>query len=190
MSMHAVESLHSAAYRLRTKRAGLWLFFISEGFLFLALISSRYYLAGLFRPPELNQTLGVGITVILLLSSLTAYWAETSVIWWDRRRFLRSLLATILLGAVFVVGVALEWAEAFEYFPPGTRFGTAFFALTGMHGLHVLSGVALLLGVYLRGRRGRYDAKDYWPVEGAVKYWHYVDIVWVFIYPTLYLVRP
>jgi len=188
--MDAVTALHAPARRLRTRRAGLWLFFISEGFLFLALISSRYYLLGLFRPAELNQGLGVGITGVLLLSSLTAYRAEISIAWGDLPRCARNLLATILLGALFLVGVGLEWAEAFAYFPPGDRFGTIFFTLTGMHGLHVLSGVVLLVGVYLHGRRGRYDAKDYWPVEGAVKYWHYVDVVWVFIYPTLYLVTP
>jgi len=188
--MHAIAAVHTPAHRLRTRRAGLWLFFISESFLFLALLSSRYYLLGFDRPAELNQALGLVITVILLTSSLFAYRAETSIAWGDQQRFLRSLLATIVLGALFVVGVALEWAEGFTHFPPGSRFGTAFFTLTGMHGLHVLIGVLLLVGVYVHGRRGRFDAGHYWPVEGAVKYWHYVDVVWVFIYPTLYLVAP
>lgn len=186
--MHAVTAVSAPAHRLRTRRAGLWLFFISEGFLFLALISSRYYLAGLSRPAELNQALGLIITGILLASSLFAYRAEVSMVCGDRTRFLRNTLATVVLGVLFLVGVGLEWGEAFTYFPPGDRFGTVFFTLTGMHGLHVLSGVALLLGVYLHARRGRYSAGDCWPVEGAVKYWHFVDVVWVFIYPTLYLV--
>ncbi len=173
---------------LHIRRIGLWLFFISESFLFLALISGRYALAGLERPAELNQALGLIITSILLVSSLTAYRAETSIAHGDRRLFLRNTLATIVLGSLFLVGVGVEWAEAFLHFPPRERFGTVFFTLTGMHGLHVLSGVVLLLFVFLHGRRGRFAAESYWPVEGVVKYWHYVDVVWVFIYPTLYLV--
>ncbi|MDR5694426.1 MAG: cytochrome c oxidase subunit 3 [Armatimonadota bacterium] len=171
-----------------TRRIGLWLFFISEGFLFLALISSRYYLFGLSRPEELNQALGLLITTILLLSSLTAYRAETSILHGDQGMFLRNTLATILLGSLFLVGVALEWAEAFRFFPPHTRFGTIFFTLTGMHGFHVLSGVVLLVFLYFHGRRGRFGVTNTWPVEGVIKYWHFVDVVWVFIYPTLYLV--
>jgi len=186
--MHTVAAVHAPARRLRTLRAGLWLFFISESFLFAALISSRYYLAGLDRPAELNQALGLLITFILLASSLFAYRAETSMLCGQRQQFLRNTLATVLLGTLFLVGVGLEWAEAFVYFPPQQPFGTVFFTLTGAHGLHVLSGVGLLLGVYLHGRRGRYSPQACWPVEAAVKYWHYVDVVWVFIYPTLYLV--
>jgi len=171
-------------------RAGLWLFFVSESFLFAALISSRYVLLGLARPAELNQVLGLLITVVLLASSLFAYRAEASIICGDQRRFLANTLATIVLGALFLVGVGMEWVEAFAAFPPQERFGTIFFTLTGAHGVHVLSGVLLLLGVYLHGRRGRYAPEAHWPVEAAVKYWHYVDVVWVFIYPTLYLVAP
>jgi len=186
--MDAVTAVHAPARRLRTLRGGLWLFFISESFLFAALISSRYYLVGLDRPAELNQALGLLITVILLTSSLFAFRAEASMLCGHRQRFLRNTLATVLLGTLFLVGVGIEWAEAFAHFPPQQRFGTVFFTLTGAHGLHVLSGVGLLLGVYLHGRRGRYSPQACWPVEAAVKYWHYVDVVWVFIYPTLYLV--
>ena len=61
--------------------------------------------------------------------------------------------------------------------------------MTGIHATHVLSGV-VILGLVLKGARSRdYGPGDYWPVEGAVKYWHLVDVAWVFIYPTLYLVR-
>lgn len=171
-------------------RWGLWLFIISEAFLFSAFLTARYAMLGFFRPAELNQLLGLAITTVLLTSSLTAYRAEQSIAYGDRPRFLRNTLATILLAGVFLVGVAWEWREAFHYFPPSTRFGTVFFSLTGLHALHVLSGAVLLLFVYVHGRAGWYGPKDYWPVEGAVKYWHFVDVAWVFIYPTLYLVAP
>ncbi|MDQ7819673.1 MAG: cytochrome c oxidase subunit 3 [Armatimonadota bacterium] len=174
--------------RLYLRRLGLWLFLLSEGFLFSALLAARYYLLGLERPEGLNQPLGLAITAVLLASSLTAYRAEAAIARGHRSLFARNTLATVGLGLLFLAGVGVEWAQAFAHFPPGRRVGTIFFTLTGMHALHVASGVALLAGVYLHGRRGRYGPHDYWPVEGAVKYWHFVDVVWVFIYPTLYLV--
>lgn len=179
---------HSHASRLGLHRLGLWLFIISEAFLFSALLSCRYYILGLYRPPELNQPLGLAITTVLLLSSLTAYSAEMSAAFGRQAAFRRNLLATIALGGLFLVGVGVEWSEAFRHFPPQTAFGTLFFTLTGAHAFHVLSGLLVLLLVYLNGRRGRYTPENYWPVEGGIKYWHFVDLAWVAIYPTLYLV--
>lgn len=185
----SVETLAHPRYsRLRINRLGLWLFIISECFLFSALLSSRYFLLGLYRPAELNQPLGLAITTILLLSSLTAYRAESSAAFGNQGRFLRNVLFTMGLGALFLAGVVWEWAEGFHFFPPETVFGTLFFTLTGVHAFHVLSGMLVLLVIYLNGRRGRFTPQNYWGVEGAVKYWHFVDVAWVFIYPTLYLV--
>ena len=186
-------AVHTAAHAapsnpLRMKQIGLWLFILSESFLFSALISGRYYILGLDKPPELNQTLGFAITTVLLLSSLTAYRAEMFASFGRRTDLRWSLLATIVLGVLFVGGVAVEWSEAFLHFPPGSAFGTLFFSLTGLHAFHVLSGMAVLLVVYNQVRRGSYGQGDTWGVEGAVKYWHFVDVAWVFIYPTLYLV--
>lgn len=186
--MHRTGTLPLTREGLQNARWGLWLFIVSEAALFSAFVAARYLNLGTARPEELNQPLGLLITAILLLSSLTAYRAETCIAHGDRAGFLRNTLRTILLAGVFLVGVVVEWVEGFRYFPPSTRYGTSFFSLTGLHGLHVLSGAVLLLGVYLHGRRGRYGPDDYWPVEGVVKYWHFVDVAWVFIYPTLYLV--
>jgi cytochrome c oxidase subunit 3 len=183
-----VETTQRGYSRLAINRMGLWLFIASEAFLFLALISSRYLLLGLNRPAQLNQFLALIITSILLLSSLTAYRAETSIGFGDRAGLQRNLLLTIAMGLIFMVGVSFEWAEAFEFFPPSTLFGSVFFTLTGVHAAHVLSGVVLLALAYLSSRRGSYSADDHWGVEAIVKYWHFVDVAWVFIYPTLYLV--
>ena len=173
---------------LYRKRLGLWLFIVSECYLFLAFLSARYYLLGVHRPPELNQTLGLVISGALLLSSLTAYRAECSAEHGDIPGLLRNTAATIVLALLFLVGVGMEWVEAFGFFPPSQAFGTVFFSLTGLHALHVISGTVLLALVYWNGRRGRYTPDNMWGVEASVKYWHFVDIAWVFIYPTLYLV--
>ena len=90
---------------------------------------------------------------------------------------------------LFLVGVGVEWAEAFHFAPPSSGFGTILFTLTGIHATHVLSGILVLLSIYRLGRSGRLvGGEKAWPVEGEIKYWHLVDVAWVFIYPTLYLV--
>lgn len=168
-------------------RLGLWLFLASESFLFGALISARYILSGTEKPEHLNQPLALGVTVVLLLSSVSAYLAETSIAYGDRKRLLRYTTATIVLGILFMVGVVFEWREASEFFPASTLYGSSFFTLIGLHAFHVLSGVVALLIVLNLARKGRFGPEDYWGVEGSIKYWHFVDLAWVVIYPTLYL---
>jgi len=179
---------HARYSRLAINRIGYWMFLLSESMLFLGLLATRFYLQGTYRPPSLDQNLGLIITSILLLSSLTAYQAETAIVHDDRPGFLRNVLFTIILGLVFVGGVAVEWSQAFVHFPPQTGFGTVFFSMTGMHALHVISGVVLLALLYRNGRRGKYGGEDHWAPEAIVKYWHFVDVVWVFFYAALYLV--
>jgi cytochrome c oxidase subunit 3 len=189
---HAHGAMHddlAPRVRLQTNRFGLWLFIASESFLFAAVIAARFYLLGFETAEELNQVLGLGITMILLVSSLTAYLAEESIATNDQRKFLRFTWLTVLLAAVFVGGVAYEWSEAFSHFPPGSLYGTLFFTTTGLHAFHVITGALALATVGWVGRDGRWSDEDHWPVEGVVKYWHFVDVVWVFIFPTLYLLQ-
>ena len=184
----AATTTHVEHNRLAINRIGLWLFLLSESFLFAALLSSRYFLQGVQRPEGLNQALGLVISVILVLSSLTAYRSEVAAAHGDQKRFRRNILFTIGLGLLFLVGVGVEWSEAFSHFPPSSGFGTLFFTLTGVHAFHVISGLFLLAVVYYLGRNGRFTTDNSWGVEGSVKYWHFVDVAWVLIYPTLYLV--
>ena len=181
-------TLHSSRFsQLYINRLGLWLFILSESVIFVALLFTRFYLLGVERAPEINQTIGLIITGLLLVSSLTAYRAEVYIAQGNRKAFMNNILATILLGIVFLIGVGIEWSEAFDHFPPGTLFGTVFFTMTGMHAFHVLTGLLLLGLLYLRGTQGAYSKNDYWGAEATIKYWHFVDIVWVFFYPALYL---
>lgn len=189
--MSAIAVPHASQDRLSLNRLGLWLFMLSESMIFLILLFTRFYLFGLERPEGLNQALGLGVTSILLLSSFTAYRAEAAMAHGDRPTFLWNLLYTLILGTLFLVGVVgVEWPAAMrEGITPQEGFGIAFFSMTGMHAFHVLTGVLLLLVVFLNGLRGAYSAEKHWGVEAAVKYWHFVDVVWVFFYPALYLVR-
>lgn len=183
-------SSHSRSYKfhLETRRLGLWLFILSETFLFVALLATRFYMQGVYRPEGLNQLLGLGVTLLLLLSSLTAYRAEAHISSGNQAGFLRNLLLTIVMGIVFVaIVIGIEWPEAAHFAPISTGFGTVFFVITGMHTFHVLSGLLVLSIVYFQGRKGKFSKDDYWGAEGAIIYWHFVDVVWVFVYPILYL---
>jgi len=177
-----------ARRRLSINRVGLWLFFLSDSFFFGALLVTRYYLQGVHRPSDLNQLLGFAISAILLVSSLTAYSAEAAIAHGEEKLFRRNILFTIVLGVVFIAGVGLEWSEGFKHFPPSHGFGTIFFTLTGFHAFHVFTGLIALALLLFRGQKGRFTPDNYWGVEGIVKYWHFVDVVWLFIFPTLYLV--
>jgi len=181
------ETIHHER-RLSINRIGLWLFILSEMGIFVALLGTRFYLLGTERPESLNQTIGLIITSLLLLSSLTAYRAEAFIAKGDRKGFLRNTLFTLVLGIVFLVGVGIEWSQALVHFPPRVLFGTVFFTMTGMHAFHVITGLILLALVYRRGRLGAFSEEDHWGPEAVVKYWHFVDVVWVFFYPAIYLV--
>ena len=171
--------------QLRNNRLGLWLFFVSEAFLFAGLLAARFYLWGNTRP-ELDQFLGLTVTVILLFSSFAMNRAETALLHDDRSTFLNCLLVTAVLGIIFLIGVVgFEWQGHIR--PTDGAYGAILYGMTGMHALHVLSGVVFILIVWNNGRKGHYSATKHWGVEACAIYWHYVDLVWVFFYPALYL---
>jgi cytochrome c oxidase subunit 3 len=172
--------------QLVNNRIGLWLFFLSEAFMFGGLLVSRFFLWGNTRP-DLDQLLGLFVTSVLLVSSLFMYRAEMAISFEDRKTFQRSLLAAAALGILFLIGVVgLEWQG--ELKPSDGVFGAVFFGMTGMHALHVLSGVVFILVVWNNGRKGHYSAERHWGVEACAIWWHYVDLIWVFFYPALYLI--
>lgn len=174
--------------RLQINRIGLWFFLASEAFLFAALLSARFLILGTFRPAAVNIGLGVVLTIILLASSGTAHWAETSIARGNQVGLERGLLATIALGLLFLALVVYEWSLGFTHFPPATPYGGLFFTITGMHAAHLLSGVVMLALVYLNARKGGFTPESHWGVEGVIKYWHLVDGVWLSVFITLYLV--
>ena len=187
----AVENFAEQVHdNLGINRLGIWLFFGSEVFLFGAVIATRYYMLGAKTPDDVNQVLGLVLTALLLVSSLTAYAAEAAAAAGRRSLMRWAIVATIVLGLGFLAGVGLEWYEAFEHFPHTTDYGTILFTTTGLHAFHLLTGL-IMLGIVLNMSRdpNRFTPDSHWGVEGVVKYWHFVDVAWVFIYPTLYLVQ-
>lgn len=184
------ENHRSYTYKSSTNRLGLWLFLLSDAFVFGGLLVSRFNLLGMTRP-HLNQTLGLGVTSVLLLSSFFMNRAETSMAHDDRKGFLMGTLITMFLGIGFLVGVVgLEWqlAQIEEVIASKNAIGGIFYMMTGMHAFHVLTGVIFLFLVWQNGRKGAFSAERYWGVEAAAVYWHFVDVVWIFFYPALYLV--
>jgi cytochrome c oxidase subunit 3 len=197
---HHAHDGHGENYAVawRNNRLGLWLFFLSEAFLFGGLLTIRFYLWGNHRP-ELDQFIGLLVTVVLLISSYTMNMAETAIEHGDRRTFLRGLEITFVLGLVFLFGVMIfewglfpglyeghftPWGDADQPF----AFGAVVFAMTGMHAIHVISGLVFIAFIWNMGRKGSFSPDRHWGVESCAIYWHYVDLVWIFFYPALYLV--
>lgn len=179
------EAAHS---RVAVARTGLWLFIASEACLFAAFIAARFVRAGVSTPEELDQGLGLAITSILLASSLSAYLAESFAGAGDYRRAQAFIWATVGLGCIFLGGVALEFSEGLEHFPPVTAYGTAFFSLVSLHAFHVGTGILALVGASNLVRLNKMEELGAFRVEAVVKYWHFVDLAWIAIFPTLYLV--
>jgi len=181
------KELPSYNQKLVTNRIGLWLFLVSDSFLFGGLMISRIALWRNTRP-ELNQYLGLTVTFILLVSSFFMYRGESAMAVGDKKGFVRNTLVTLSLGIIFLIGVVgVEWQMA--PFKASTNiYGAIFYMMTGMHAFHVLTGVIFLLVIINNGRRGVYTQEKHWAVEAAAIYWHFIDVVWVFFYPALYLI--
>ncbi|MHB1118663.1 MAG: cytochrome c oxidase subunit 3 [Bellilinea sp.] len=180
-------SLQKQAFKIGTARLGLWLFFLSDAFVFAALLVSRFYLLG-DRRPHLEQSLGLIVTSVLLISSFFMNRAEVQISQGNRKGFVVSTLITMLLGIGFLVGVVgFEWALA-PFGPADGVEGAIFYMMTGMHAFHVTTGVVFLFIVLRNGIKGRYSTEKHWAVEAAANYWHFVDLVWIFYYPALYLI--
>jgi len=180
-----------ADYRNSTinNRLGLWLFLFSDSFVFIGLFIVRFNLMPDARP-ELNQLLGLIVTIILLASSVLMNRAEIAIGVGDQKTFVRNTFLTMLLGTIFLIGVVgVEWPLASQHISASEGVaGSIFFTMTGFHAFHVLTGVIFLFIVWNNGRKGLYTTERHFPVEAAAIYWHFVDVVWIFFYPALYLI--
>ena len=182
-----------AAGRVPTGKLGLWWFLASEIITFGGLLGS-YVVMRLAHPQWAEETahLSVAIatlnTVVLLTSSLTMVLAFAAVDHEDDKAVRAWLGCTVAFGLVFLLIKAFEWSGKINagLLPGASNFWAFYYAMTGLHALHVLGGIvvnAALLIVALRGRLRPIAHR----VETAGLYWHFVDVVWIFLFPLLYL---
>jgi len=190
------EDPHSYAFKSGTNRLGLWFFLLSDAFVFAGLLVVRSNLLGLTRPEALDQVLGLAVTAVLLVSSFFMNRGETAMAHGDVKTFMNNTLITFVLGLAFFLGVVfVEWPEAAHHGltadfgnPTVGPMGGVFYMMTGMHAFHVFTGLVFLGIVWNNARKGLYTAEKHFPVEAAAVYWHFVDLVWIFFYPALYLI--
>ncbi len=140
--------------------------------------------------PHLLSSLVLVNTLLLVLSSFTFHFAEVALRNENRGRFIGLLVATLVLGIVFIGGQILEYytfivEEGFT-FTSGV-FASAFFALTSLHGLHVTMGAVLIAIVLVRALAGQYSSERHTSVNTVSMYWHFVDVVWLFLVVVLYV---
>ena len=173
----------------------MWVFLGSECLLFGALISTYLLYRGRFADgPAPGDIFDIPFTsvssFVLLMSSLTMVLALSALQRGDERNNRLWLLTTALLGAVFVGGQVYEFTtflrEGLGY--TTSPFSSAFFTLTGFHGVHVSLGVIFLMSLYVSSDRGNLHKEREETVELIGLYWHFVDIVWIFIFTVIYLV--
>lgn len=181
--------------RVDSRLLGIYFFIASEvmlfGSFFTAYFFARVVVAPEAWPPEpfeLPVYLAFLNTVILVTSSFTMHWALQSIKRSNRSGLVAGLLLTFLLGLTFLLIQAREYTRL--GFPPGENaFASAFYGLTGLHGAHVFVGLNLLLYALIRAVRGHYGprAHDHLGVEIPGIYWHFVDVMWIVVYVTVYV---
>ncbi len=179
---------------ISNEKVAMWAFLGSECLLFGALISAyMLYRGKSVSGPTPDDVFDIPFTsvssFVLLMSSLTMVLALSSIHRADYRRLRIWLLATALLGSVFIAGQIYEFTAFIrEGLTIKTNvFGTSFFVLTGFHGVHVTLGIVMLLSLWSLSVRGRLTKEKAEVVEIAGLYWHFVDVVWIVIFTVIYL---
>jgi cytochrome c oxidase subunit 3 len=180
----------------RWMRMGILLFLISETAIFGALFVHHYYFrwhATVWPPdgaPKLATQLPAIATLILMASSATVQQAHAAIIKGHRKTAERWLLLTIVMGVFFLSLQGYDWGflKTYDNFTVTSgSFGSSFFAMTGFHGLHVLGGLIMLSVVWFRLRLGHFDTQRHFSLVAASWYWHFVDLIWIFLFFTIYL---
>jgi cytochrome c oxidase subunit 3 len=206
---HVAHHFDNADQQFESNRMGVWLFLVTEilffGGLFcaFAVFRSWYYPAFLEAHHHLDKVLGATNTLVLITSSLTMALAVRSAQTNNKKATTILLLITLACAATFMVIKYFEYAHKFhdgllpgkyftaEGFQTGKDAGLFFavyFMLTGVHGTHVLVGMGLITWILIRNQKGQFSQRYYSPVENVGLYWHLVDLVWIFLFPLLYLV--
>lgn len=211
---HSLENAHvqhhfrSSDQQFSSSKLGMWLFLFTEvmffGGLFVAYIIYRAWNPELFTlaATELSTVLGGINTVVLIGSSLTCALAIRAAQTNNQKMIVNYLLVTIVLATVFLIIKYFEYTAKFEVgilpgglytfegidHPKANVFFSIYYMMTGLHGLHVIIGIGLMLWLVVKARAGAYHSNYYTPVEMTGLYWHLVDIIWIFLFPLMYLI--
>jgi cytochrome c oxidase subunit 3 len=203
------EQFNSAEQQKDASNLGMWVFLITEvmffGGMFLAYSVYRSAYPGVFGAASrtLNATIGAINTAVLLCSSFTMVLAVRAGQLGRRKQIMVFLVLTLILGMAFLGIKGYEWNEKFqEHHVPGPSFHmegaglqdhaqlffSLYFAMTGLHALHMVVGVGLLSMLLYQTHRGKFSAAYYTPIDIVGLYWHFVDIIWIYLFPLLYLI--
>ncbi|HXC24202.1 MAG TPA: heme-copper oxidase subunit III [Solirubrobacteraceae bacterium] len=189
---HGPPAAHRSS-RVEPQLLGMLLFIISEIMVFGAFFTAYFFIRvaqgdpwpapGTHLPLEVA---GVN-TAILISSSFTLHWAEQSIKKGNRFGLKAGILTTFLLGCAFLFIQINEYANI-GFAPQDQAQATIFYSLTGLHGAHVFIGLLLLLTVTIRAFRGHYSPEEHRGIEVPGIYWHFVDIMWIVVYTTVYVI--
>jgi cytochrome c oxidase subunit 3 len=182
-----------------TALMGMLLFIASEVMFFAALFGAYFNVkaSAAVWPPEGTEFINpigpvlIG-TIILVASSFTMQWGVWQIRKGNRTALNRAVAVTVLLGIVFLLIQAADYYEYVHHENFGINsgvYGTLFYTMTGFHGAHVLGGVIGLIVILTRGMQGQFSARHHVAVEAVSAYWHFVDIVWIALFATLYILR-
>jgi cytochrome c oxidase subunit 3 len=199
------EHFYNMDQQLEASTLGMWVFLVTEvmffGGMFMAYIVYRnmYPHAWVEASAELNWRLGGLNTAVLIVSSLTMALAVRAAMLGNKKQQVVNVVLTMLLGMTFLVVKFFEYKAKFEHhLVPGPNFDphleqgmqiffSLYFMLTGVHAAHMIIGLGIMTWILVTAAKGTYNADYYTPVEVAGLYWHFVDIVWIFLFPLLYL---
>ena len=208
---HATHLAHHFAdeeQQRESAKMGMWVFLLTEillfGGLFVFYAIYRSWHPDMFYNAhlQLDVVMGTINTVVLITSSITIALAIRSMQVNEQKQAIVFLIITLLLAATFMVIKYFEYSHKFElgqlpgkfYTFKGIQgsnphiFFSVYFAMTGLHGLHVLIGMGVIIWVIRRSIRGEFSSEYYTPVEMTELYWHLVDLIWIFLFPLLYLI--
>jgi cytochrome c oxidase subunit III len=189
---HGPPAAHRSS-RAEPATLGMLLFIISEVMIFGAFFTAYFFIRVVTNDPwpapgtTLPEAVAGVNTAILLSSSLTIHWALHSIKNGNRFGLKAGMVSTFLLGLTFLTVQVNEYVHV-GFAPHDSAQGTVFYSLTGLHGVHVFIGLCALLIVTIRAFRGHYSPEEHRGMEVPGIYWHFVDIMWIIVYTTVYVI--
>jgi len=202
----STQAIHSEQIERETGKLGMWIFLFTELFLFgglflvYAVFRAKYSADFHTAAAELNTYIGTLNTVFLLVSSMTVAMSITAIQKNQKNLAVFLIALTIILAGLFMLNKYFEWSHKFEFnIYPGSEvlknlpqgellFFGLYYMMTGLHALHVMIGMILLTITIFKIRTGTVSQSHYLHLENSGLYWHLVDLIWMFLFPLLYLI--